>query len=63
MGNEVSIAVRPLMLRLQPWQIVRAITRDDRVLTSEGRIAHHRIEARILPREQLRELDHPVKWS
>lgn len=61
MGDEVGIAVRPFVDRLEPVEIAFGIARDDAVLAGEGRVPHDRIEARVLAREDLREDERPVE--
>src|SRR5689334_14356239 len=61
MSDEISIAMRALMQRLQPLQIILPVSGDDRVFAGERRIADDRVEAATLPCKDLRELRRPME--
>jgi hypothetical protein len=48
MSDEIGIAMRALMQRLQPGQIILSVAGNDRVLACKGWIANDRIEAAVL---------------
>jgi hypothetical protein len=61
MRDDIGIAMRSLMQRLQPGQIVPSLASDDRVFAGDGRVADDRVEAATLPCKHLREFHRPME--
>ena len=61
MRDKIGITVRALMQGLQPGHIILPVSRTDRILASERRIADDRVEADTLPRKDLWELQRPME--
>lgn len=60
-SDQIRIPMRAGAQCLQPRQIVRLVSIDDRVLTCKGRIAHDRVKPTVLTLEDLGKLHVPVK--
>ncbi len=61
MRHQIGIAMRALVERLQPREVVLHTAGDNRVLPGKRRIPHNGVEPAIVAREHLGELDLPVK--
>src|SRR5205085_5450396 len=62
MRGQVGIAVRLVVQYLQPLDEAVPVGFGDGVLPGERRIAHKRIEPRVLSVEHLRKFDAPMEW-